>query len=156
MNTMQRFALLVSATVVLSGFAPTTFAGGFGRFKIFNITPNVSKILQVKKPKNPVKSLPKNTLVTDITIAEEYLPKDPKPFEAAKFLVSIGVDCCQPLEHAYADWYWCCDKSRLIQIKSRSDSTKAALIDIMARASKLDDKGWEKVRRETSPPIRLS
>jgi hypothetical protein len=120
------------------------------QIKVFRMSSNVGKKISAIKSENLVAKLPTGTPVTTVSIAENAIPKNPNPIEAAKFLVANGADCCQPLEHAHGDWYWCCDKTRLIQIKAQSGSAKAALTEVLAKASKIDDVTWAKLKQKTS------
>lgn len=132
-------------------FFLATAAQGFGQLshvnvKAFDMSPALSKKISESPTSNISANIPKNTPVTTVSVAEKDIPKNPTAVEAGKFLLNKGVTCCEPLEHAHDNWYWCCDKAKLIQIEGGSQSAKVAFENVLSKASKLDDRAWARLR----------
>jgi hypothetical protein len=137
------------AIVSVAMLLVTASATSFGQMshvdvKVLSVPASVLRIS--RDPVNVVSNLPKDTPVTKVTVPENKIPKNPSPTEAGKFLLAKGVACCRPLEHAHDNWYWCCDKAKLIQIDSDSQSAKTALEKVLYQASKLDETSWAQIR----------
>jgi hypothetical protein len=139
---------IVSVAILLVTASATSFGQmSHVNVTVFSVPASISRISR-DIPVNVVPKLPKDTPVTKVTVPENKIPKNPNPTEAGKFLLAKGVSCCQPLEHAHDNWYWCCDKTKLIQIESDSQSAKTALKKVLYQASKLGETSWAQIRAE--------
>lgn len=141
---------------ILAGILIASSGLSFGQtgpvnVSVYSLPASAARIISqpsvINVPANISANIPKNTPVSRMSVSEKEIPKNLTAVEAGKFLLNKGVACCEPLEHAHDNWYWCCDKAKLIQIEGGSQSAKIAFEKVLSMASKLDERAWAQIKR---------
>jgi hypothetical protein len=101
------------------------------KMHIYSLSPQTASLVS-KQTGLGAPKIPKNTPVRELTISD--VPKNARPQEASNYLLAKGVSCCGPLSHAYDDFYWCCDRTHIVEIKG-SPAAKKAFEDLIRTAS---------------------